>query len=135
MDVLDATRQLGKAIQEDPRYAVFTAARLQNDQDEALQEAIGKFNLVRMSLDNELGKDEQDQNKVKEYNEELKRVYGMVMTNPSMVAYNEAKSAMDQLLAQVNDLVTQCVNGEDPDTAQPSSGGCSGSCASCGGCH
>ena len=135
MDVLDATRQLGRAIQEDPRYAAFTAARLQNDKDEALQEAIGKFNLVRMSLDNELGKDKQDQEKVREYNEELKRVYGMVMTNPSMVAYNQAKSDMDQLLAQVNDLVTQCVNGEDPDTVQPSAGGCSGSCSSCSGCH
>ena len=59
----------------------------------------------------------------------------MVMTNPSMVAYNQAKSDMDQLLAQVNDLVTQCVNGEDPDTVQPSAGGCSGSCSSCSGCH
>lgn len=135
MDVLEATRQLGKAIQEDPRYAAFAAARLKNDQDEALQENIGKFNLVRMSLDNELSKDEQNQDKIKEYNEELKKVYGMVMTNPSMIAYNEAKSAMDQLLAQINDLVTQCVNGEDPDTAQPSAGGCSGSCASCSGCH
>ena len=56
------------------------------------------------------------------------------MTNPNMIAYNEAKSAMDQLLAEVNDLVTQCVNGEDPDTVQPSAG-CTGSCATCGGCH
>ena len=100
MDVLEATRQLGKAIQADARYEAFTA----------------------------------DQDKIKEYNDELKRVYGLVMTNPNMIAYNEAKSAMDQLLAEVNDLVTQCVNGEDPDTVQPSAG-CTGSCATCGGCH
>lgn len=134
MDVLEATRQLGKAIQADARYEAFTAARENNDKDQALQEAIGKFNLVRMSLDNELSKDKADQDKIKEYNDELKRVYGVVMTNPNMIAYNEAKSAMDQLLAEVNDLVTQCVNGEDPDTVQPSAG-CTGSCATCGGCH
>lgn len=134
MDVLEATRQLGKAIQEDSRYAAFAAAKERNDQDEALQEAIGKFNLVRMSLDNELSKDEQNAEKVKQYNEELKQIYGKVMTNANMIAYNEAKSAMDQLLAMVNNVITQCVNGEDPETCEASAG-CSGSCASCSGCR
>ncbi len=134
MDVLEATRQLGRVIQEDPRYAAFTAAREKNDQDQSLQEAIGKFNLARMSLDNELSKDEQDAERVKKYNDELKQIYGTIMTNPNMIAYNEAKTAMDQLLAMVNGVITRCVNGEDPETCEASEG-CGGSCASCSGCH
>ncbi len=133
MTVLECARQLGAAIQEDETYIQYQMARQANDEDQALQDKIGEFNLLRMSLVNEQGKDDADKGKIQELNEQIQQVYADIMQNPNMVAYNAAKDEMDRLLARVNSILGLCVNGEDPATCEPSD--CTGSCASCGGCH
>ncbi len=134
MKILEITRQLGAAIQADETYKKFYEAKAACDNDAALQEAIGRFNLERMNLDNELAKEEKDNDKITELNESLRKTYGEVMMNPSMTAYNEAKSQLDVIVNQINGIIELCLNGEDPATCEPHSG-CSGSCSTCGGCH
>ena len=51
MDVIKSVRELGKAIQQDARFIRYAKARLENDNNEELQSAIGKFNITRMELD------------------------------------------------------------------------------------
>ena len=41
-------RELGKAIQEDDRYLALRLATQSNDEDQALQDMIGEFNLKRV---------------------------------------------------------------------------------------
>ena len=88
-----------------------------------------------MSLSNELSKPEEEksESKIDELNTKLQQVYAEIMQNPNMAAYNVAKEEMDKLLARINSVIGLCVNGEDPATCEPSE--CTGSCASCGGCH
>lgn len=133
MDVIELTRQLGAAIQADERYKNYMAAKIENDNDEYLQEDIGEFNLIRISLDKELSSDNKDDEKVKELNQKLRSTYSAIMLTPSMIAYNEAKTALDELLNDVNSIITMSANGEDPATCEPSH--CTGSCSTCGGCH
>ncbi len=133
MDVIELTRQLGAAIQADARYKNYVAAKTANDNDAALQENIGEFNLIRMSLDKELSSDNKNDEKVKELNEKLRSVYSAIMSTPAMIAYNEAKTALDALLEDVNAIISMSANGEDPATCEPSH--CTGSCSTCGGCH
>lgn len=133
MDVIELTRQLGAAIQADARYKNYMAAKTANDNDAALQENIGEFNLIRMSLDKELSSDNKSDEKVKELNEKLRSVYSAIMATPAMIVYNEAKIALDELLNDVNAIITMSANGEDPATCEPSH--CTGSCSTCGGCH
>ena len=52
MDIIEAARNLGAAIQQDERYKKYIEAKKANDADEELQELIGEFNLARMSVDN-----------------------------------------------------------------------------------
>lgn len=134
MDIIAITRQLGEAIQADTRYVAFAEAKKLNDEDTALQDAIGQFNLIRMSLNNELSKADKSDEKVKEYNENLRKTYGEIMRNPNMLAYNQAKSDLDELVNQINSMITLCVNGEDPKTVEPASN-CGGDCSGCSGCH
>lgn len=133
MDVIELTRQLGAALQEDERYKAFAAAKAANDSDKDLQEKIGEFNLVRVSLDQQLSMDKQDDKKVNELNERLRALYSEIMANKMMMDYNDAKSVLDGLLNQINGIIMLCANGQDPATCEPSS--CSGSCSECGGCH
>ena len=134
MDVIAKARELGKAIQQDERFIRYAKARLANDDDKELQDAIGEFNLVRMELDREVNSDEKNDDKVKELNEKLKKVYSSVMSSPAMVEYNTAKAALDTLVNEINVIISKSIDGEDPDTCDTSSG-CTGSCDSCGGCH
>ena len=134
MNVIEKARELGTAIQQDERFIRYAKARLANDSDKDLQDAIGQFNIVRMDLDREVGSDNKDDLKVKELNEKLRKVYGDIMSSPAMVEYNTAKAELDSMVNEVNVIISKCIDGEDPDTCDTTSG-CTGSCSSCGGCH
>ncbi len=134
MDVILAARQLGKAIQEDERFIRYAKARLQNDNDADLQNEIGKFNIKRMELEKAVSDENKDDELVKKLNEELREIYGNVMANPVMVEYNTAKSFVDQMVNDFNVIISKCLDGEDPETCEIGDA-CTGSCATCGGCH
>ncbi len=134
MDVIAMARELGKAIQQDERFIRYAKARLANDSDSALQEAIGKFNIARMELDREVNSENKDDEKVKSLNENLRKVYGDIMSSPAMVEYNTAKAELDTMVNEVNVIISKSVDGEDPETCDLHSG-CTGSCSTCGGCH
>ncbi len=136
MNVIECARELGKALQADPRYTAYAAAKLANDNDETLQQQIKDFNSKKMELNIELGKQDKDTDRINALDTELRGLYEAVVGNPKMVAFEKAKADMDEILASVNYIVTAAANGEDPMTCSdtpPMS--CSGSCASCGGCH
>ena len=60
MDCIDLFKRAAMALQTDPRYVILDQARKANDKDEELQNLIGEFNLARMDLNNEIGKNERD---------------------------------------------------------------------------
>ncbi len=135
MTILEATRALGAAIQQDERFINYVKAKLANDNDEQLQKDIGEFNITRMNLENEMSAETPDEAKIKELNETLRNIYGKVMASKAMLDYNTAKGELDALLGDINSVIMQCVDGADPATVEPEVHSCSGSCDSCGGCH
>jgi len=133
MDIIEMTRALGKAIQQDERYIRLSLARDNNDNDEKLQEMIGKFNLKRVEVNQEAARPDKDQAKLDGLNESIRALYKEIMENPNMVEFNAAKEEIDGLMNFINQILVLSVNGQDPDTIEQSS--CSGSCATCAGCH
>ena len=134
MKLIEMAREMGKEIQTMPEYKRLMAAKEANDNDKELQDGIGKFNLKRLEMNNEMQKPERDDAKLQALNEELQKIYTEVMGNASMMEFNIAKQEMDEIMQQVNAILTMCVNGEDPETCEIPTG-CSGSCSTCGGCH
>ena len=134
MGIIEATRLLGVEIQKDERFIRFIKAKLANDNDETLQNQIGEFNTIRMNLDREMNAETQDENKIRELNEKLREIYTAVMSSKTMLDYNTAKAEVDAMLNDINSIIMQCVEGEDPMTAEPQTA-CTGSCSTCGGCH
>jgi len=134
MDVIKTARELGKAIQQDERFIRYAKARLANDNDPELQNAIGNFNIKRMELERAAGEEGKDEVAIKVLNEELRKIYGEVMANETMVEYNTAKALLDQMMSEVNIVISKSLDGEDPETLTIDSG-CTGSCSTCGGCH
>ena len=133
MDVIAQVWELGKAIQKDERFIRYAKARLENDNNEELQALIGEFNIIRMELDKQLSGEEKEQVTVDELNIKLRDVYGKIMSSPAMVEYNTAKAELDQMVGEINTIISKCLDGEDPDTCDTVA--CTGSCSTCGGCH
>ena len=116
MNVIEKARELGTAIQQDERFIRYAKARLANDSDKDLQDAIGQFNIVRMELDREVSSDDKNDDKVKELNEKLRNVYSDIMSSPAMVEYNTAKAELDTMVNEVNTIISKSLDGEDPMT-------------------
>ena len=135
MDIIEVTRELGRALQADERYVAMVAARKASDEDQALQEAIGEFNLTRMAINNEAQKDDRNEETIKRLNEEFRAVYQRIMENEHMLRYNEAKNDFDALLQRITGIIGLCADGEDPNTADYNPASCGGDCSSSGGCH
>lgn len=135
MDVIQLTRELGKAIQADERYADYIKARVANDSDAELQRMIEEFNHGRTLLNREVSRTEgRNEEKIEELKVSVGEIYSKIMSNEHMSAYNDAKNEMDNLLRQITTIINMSANGEDPETCDANYG-CTGSCATCGGCH
>jgi len=126
MDCIDLFKRAAMALQTDPRYVILDQARKANDKDEELQNLIGEFNLARMDLNNEIGKNERDDARIAELNEKVNSLYGQIMGNEGMVAYNEAKRECENLVNYIDAIINTAMNGGDPMTVQEPSASCTG---------
>lgn len=134
MTVIELTRELGKAIQSDERYIKLAEAKKLNDGDSKLNALIGKLNLIQMSYRHE-AENGGDKNKMDEYDKQFQEVYGEVMLNENMKNYENARQDVDDMMNYIMQILSLCVNGEDPETCEPKSQEeCTGSCSTCGGC-
>ena len=133
MDIIEMTRELGKALQNDDRYIAYSLSKQACDNNEELQKRIASFEDLRSQLNAEIIKDDKDTDRIKELDQSIKSTYQKIMNDRNMVVFTGAQSALESLVSNINQIITLCANGEDPDTCEPSAG-CSGSCATCGGC-
>lgn len=134
MDIIELAREIGKALQQDERYIRMNLAQKKSEDDKALQDLIGEFNLKRIAINNETKKDQPDNEKIKSLNEDLKICYANIMDNENMSIYNEAQKEVEMLLKRITTIISKSAMGEDPLTADLTESECSGSCSTCSGC-
>ena len=135
MDIIAMARDLGREIQQDPRFKTYHAAKDKADNDPELQDKIGRFNLLKVELQQEIQKPEKSQERMTQIDRELKALYADIMNNDKMTAYNMAKKEMDDLIGFLQQIIVYSANGDDPDTIEQEAAGCSGSCSGCSGCN
>lgn len=125
------TRELGKAIQQDERYLNLQKAIKANEEDTELNELMSKIQLIQVSYQHEAAKEDPDEGKIKAYDEEFRTVYGQVMQNENMRNYEVARKEIDDLMNYLTGILAMCVNGDDPDTCDPTAHSCGGDCSGC----
>ena len=131
--IVSMAREIGKLLQEEECYAMMESERIASDADKELQDLIGEFNLKRIAINEEGMKKDRDQEKIQSFNNEMREIYGKIMQNEHMIAYNEAKSELDKIVGRVAAIITNSANGEDPETTDVHQG-CSGDCSGCSSC-
>lgn len=137
MNVIEKARELGKALQQCDEYKAMLEAKNRNDKNVELQEKISNFNLKKIALNHEVTREERDSTKISKLDREMREAYQIVMDDPDMKAYSDAKKKLDVVMKKIEFLLGKTLNGEEPETAEiPESLGCSGNCSDCGGgCH
>ena len=137
MSVIELTRQLGAAIQQDERYLAFAKAKEANEKDEALNALMGEIQMIQMNYQMEASKEEPDSAKMQEFEAEFNAKYEAFMANENMQKYDEARAEVDSMMNYIMQILGLCVNGADPATCEPEQHdhSCDGSCSSCSGCH
>lgn len=131
--IVSMAREIGKLLQEEECYKKMESERIASDADKELQDLIGEFNLKRIAINEEGMKKDRDQEKIQNFNNEMREIYGKIMQNEHMIAYNEAKSELDKIVGRVAAIITNSANGEDPETTDVHQG-CSGDCSGCSSC-
>ncbi len=134
MDIIEMARNLGKAIQEDDTYIKLKIAQQAVNDDKVLQDMIGNFNMLKLSANNEMTKDQPNQEKIKSINEDLRKSYSNIMENPKMAEFNKIQEDFNFMINRLNSIIMKSAQGEDPMTADYEES-CGGNCSSCSGCH
>ena len=124
MNVIEKARELGAMLQESEEMKAYKDAEAAQKADEASQAAMSEFNLNRLNLarDMQNGKMSREDAVAKNneaYEELLEKA-------PLIKEYVEKKKVFDDLVNQVNQIINFYITG--------TTGGCSGSCNTCGGC-
>ncbi len=136
MDIIEMTRQLGAALQQDERYFAFRNAQKTNEEDAQLNDLIGKLQLLQLQYQQEASKDDKDEAKLRQIDADYGNTYAEIMSNENMKAYDAAVKEVDKLMKYINGILTLCIQGEDPATCEPHihEHDCSCGCDGCDGC-
>ena len=128
--VFQKTRELGQALMESDAYLNMKAAEDRAMQNEEAARAMGDFLEKRQQLQGLMQSENPDPGAMKRISDEMDAAQERLQMMDDIVALTEARNEFNALIGQINQVLQFIVTGE---MQQPE--GCSGSCASCPGCH
>ena len=127
--IIEKAQELGTFIAESPEKAAADAAveRMNNDEEAVM--LLAKYNENRKAATEKLKDKEPTKEELEEYRDYLQAEFNKIAENEVISAYIEANKEFDLLVQQVNAVLSYFITGQEAE------GGCTGSCATCGGCH
>lgn len=144
MDVIEITRQLGAALQQDERYKTFMEAKEAADNDANAALMMSQIEAIRSQYQNEASKPVPNQNTLQALDQSFQKIYQELSGNETIQRANAAGQELDKLMNYIMQILSLCINGEDPATCEPEQeqhqcgcgdDGCScGDDCKCGGC-
>ena len=127
--VTDCARALAEAIVASEEYTSMQINEKAAMNDPAVTEAMGRYLELKQTLDGVMHSEEPDPDAIARIGREMDEVQQALNAMPAVEAMTASRQAFSALMNQVNQILEFIITG---DVAQ---GGCTGNCASCGGCH
>ena len=127
--VFELAAQLGDALKADETMVKFAEAKKAYAADASLQKAMVEYDVQQKALQAEVGKPDQDTMLLDAIQKRIEELYHEIVEHPVYVALNEAQTAVNVLMNEVNATITFHSTGEKPAS-------CTHDCSTCGGgCH
>lgn len=129
-EIIEKAQQLGTLIAEsEEKNAADAAADRMNNDEEAVALLV-KYNENKKSATEKLRGKDPSQEELQEFREYVQAEFEKIAENKVIAEYLEANKKLESLIQQVNAVLSYFITGQENE-----SGGCSGSCSTCGGCH
>ena len=128
--VFQKTRELGQALLESEAYLKMKAAEDRAMQNEEAARTMSEYLEKRQQLQAMVQSENPDPGALKRISDEMDAAQERLQMIDDIAALTEARNEFNALIGQINQVLQFIVTGE---MEQPS--GCTGSCASCSGCH
>lgn len=130
-EVFERTRDLGEAIQRSEEYLALKAAEAKAMKNAEASEAMSKYLELRHEVEILVSQGDKDWAKIKQLSDEMDVWQERMSMVDDVIQLNQAQSAFNALIEEVNSVLRFIVTGEMPSENKE---GCSGSCATCRGC-
>ena len=128
--VQDCARALGEAIVASEEYQNMQLCEKAAESDPAAAEAMGRYMELHAAVNQEMGNEEPDAEKIARLGREMDEIQQTLSALPAVEEMTAARQRFSGLMDQVNKILEFIITGDVQE-----SGGCSGNCGSCGGCH
>lgn len=134
-EILELAQKLGSAISECEEIKAYKEMEKIYFEDEAAQKAMSEYEETRAKMTVEAQKTGMTEESLAHFQKEMQGAMEKLLENKTVKEYLDAKSAFNDILTKVNSIIAYFVQGEEQNMAADSTGGCSGNCSHCSGCH
>jgi len=128
--VLEMAASIGRSIRNSDLMENYLEAEKAYGRDEELQAAIAEYAVQQQALAGATSGQYQDETVAEAVKKRIDELYGIISRNPNFEAFNKARNELGALMDEINRMITAGISEGDG-----SSSGCTGNCATCGGCH
>ena len=128
--VIECARALGMAIVESDVYKNMQTAEAAAMSNEEVSNAMARFIELKQLIGDEMQKQDADPVLLSNYGREMDEMQQKLNDMKLIEDMTSSRQRFSEMMTQVNKILEFIITGE---VAQ--SGGCSGNCGSCGGCH
>ena len=128
--VTECARALGEAIVASEEYKNMQVAEQAAMTNPAVAEAMSRYLELKEELGNVMCQSEPDPEKMTGISQQMDEVQRQLNAMSAVEDMTRSRQQFSELMNQVNRILEFIITGE-----LPQSGGCSGNCSSCSGCH
>lgn len=134
-EVMMCAQKLAEAILNSDVYQHMHTLEEQVTQDEDATKAIAAYMEKRTAVEQAMRKPAIDPSQLAEAAQELEDVQQAMNDCPIIRDMRDAQKKYQDMMDNVNRILRLVVTGETEDDKGGQTSGCTGNCASCGGCH
>lgn len=129
MDIFEKAKELGIMIAESEQFKTFKETENAQLDDKEAVELMMEYHNTRQALNDRAVNPEITKEEFETLKKDAQAAFDKIMKNDKIAAYVKAQQEFSNMMEQINGILSYYVTGQE-------SGGCSGSCSSCGGgCH
>lgn len=129
-EIIDKAQELGTMIAESEERVRMTNASDRMNANEEAVELLRTYNDNRKAATEKLRGTNPSKEELEEFKAYVQAEFEKVAVNPLISEYIEASREFENMVNQVNAVLSYFITGQES-----AEGGCSGNCSSCSSCH
>ena len=126
MTIFELASELGKTIKKDDRITRMNKAKEAYESSEKIGNLMMEYGIQQQALTTMGDGENIDTEAVSKIQERINEIYAEITQDPLFIELDEAQTAVNELMNNVNNTIMFNITGETP---------CTHDCSSCSGCH